>query len=123
MGGVPLVKSLWGMWLAGIIALSAFGIIIWKFDPYNSHWGVFILLFASFLIFWAVVLTTIIYFWYLKRGLLDFSGLFSASLKLGIIGSVALTVFFFLQTIHVLAWWNGLMIAAIAFILALYFKD
>jgi|GEM_PF-3263309 hypothetical protein len=123
MGGVPLGKNLWGIWAASIIATIAFWIIIWKFDPYNSHWGVFALLFASFLIFWAGVLTSLIYFWYLKRGLLDFSVLFSSSLKLGIIGSVALTVFFFLQTIHVLAWWNGLIIAVIAFILALYFKD
>ncbi|MFA5967103.1 MAG: hypothetical protein WC805_01115 [Patescibacteria group bacterium] len=120
---MPLGKNLWGIWAASIIATIAFWIIIWKFDPYNSHWGVFALLFASFLIFWAGVLTSLIYFWYLKRGLLDFSVLFSSSLKLGIIGSVALTVFFFLQTIHVLAWWNGLIIAVIAFILALYFKD
>ena len=123
MGGMPLGKNLWGMWLAGIIALAAFGIIIWKFDPYNSHWGVFALLFASFFIFWAVVLISLTYSWYLKQGLLDFSGLFSSSLKLGIIGSVALTIGFLLQTIHVLTWWNGLMVAVIAFILGLYFKD
>lgn len=123
MGGVPLVKSLWGLWIACAIAAVAFGIIIGKFDPYHAHWGVFVLLFASFLIFWAGIFITLIYFWYLKQGLLDFSGLFSSSLKLGIISSVALTVFFLLQTIHVLTWWNGLMVAVLAFILGLYFKD
>ncbi len=123
MGGVPLVKNLWGIWLASLIATVAFWIIIWKFDPEHTHWAVFALLFASFLIFWAGVLTTLLYFWYLKRGLLDFSGLFSSSLKLGIIGSVALTAGFLLQTIHTLTWWNGLMVAVIAFILGLYFKD
>ena len=123
MGGMPLGKSLLGLWVACVIALAAFSIIIWKFDPYHAHWAVFALLFASWLIFWAGVFTSLIYFWYLKRGLLDFSELFSSSLKLGIIGSVALTAFFFLQTIHTLTWWNGLMIAVIAFILGLYFKD
>ncbi|MFH0912322.1 MAG: hypothetical protein V1807_01550 [Patescibacteria group bacterium] len=120
---MPLGKSLWGLWIGCFIAALAFGLIIWKFDPYRAHWTVFALLFISFLIFWAGVFTTLIYFWYLKLGLLDFSGLFSVSLKLGIIGSVALTVIFLLQTIHILAWWNGLMVAVIAFILGLYFKD
>ena len=118
-----MMKNLWMMWIAAGIAAVAFIIIIWKFDPSHAHWGVFLLLFASFLIFWAGVLATAIYFWYLKRGLLDFSGLFSSSLKLGIIGSVALTAFFVLQTIHTLTWWNGLMVVVIAFILGLYFKD
>ena len=123
MGGAPLGKNLWGVWAASIIAAIAFWIIICEFDPYNAHWAIFALLFISFLISWAGVFATLIYFWYLKRGLLDFLELFSSSLKLGIIGSVTLSVFFFLQTIHVLAWWNGLIIAVIAFILGLYFKD
>ncbi|HCR42214.1 TPA: hypothetical protein DIV45_02535 [Patescibacteria group bacterium] len=123
MGGVPLVKHLWGIWVASVIAAIAFWIIIWEFDPYTSHWVIFMLLFAGFLIFWGGVLTTLLYIYYLKRGWVDFSGMFSSALKLGIIGSGALTVLFFLQTIHILAWWNGLIVVVLAVILSLYFRN
>ena len=49
MGGVPLVKHLWGIWVASVIAAIAFWMIIWEFDPYTSHWVIFMLLFAGFL--------------------------------------------------------------------------
>jgi len=123
MGGTPVIKNLWGLWAAAIIAAIAIGIIIGKFDPYSASWTIFALLLISILILGVGGIATMVYFYYLKRGILDFSGLFSVSLKLGIIGSVALTVGFLLQMVHILTWWNGLMIIVIAFILGLYFKD
>lgn len=123
MLGAPLVKHLWGIWVACVIATVAFIIIVVKFDPYTSHWAIFVLLFAGFLIFWGGVFITLLYMYYLKKGLIDFSGMFSSALKLGIIGSGALTVLFLLQTIHILAWWNGLIVVVLAIILGLYFKN
>ncbi|MFH1088547.1 MAG: hypothetical protein V1719_01755 [Patescibacteria group bacterium] len=123
MLGAPLVKHLWGIWVACVIATIAFIIIVVKFDPYTSHWAIFVLLFAGFLIFWGGVFVTLLYMYYLKKGLIDFSGMFSSALKLGIIGSGALTVLFLLQTIHILAWWNGLIVVVLAIILGLYFKN
>lgn len=123
MGGTPVVKNLWGLWVAAFVAVIAIGIIVGKFDPYTSSWTIFALLLISILIFWVGAIATAVYFYYLKQGILDFSGLFSVSLKLGIIGSVALTVGFLLQMVHILTWWNGLMIIVIVFILGLYFKD
>ena len=123
MLGAPLVKHLWGIWVACVIATIAFIIIVVKFDPYTSHWAIFVLLFAGFLIFWGGVFITLLYMYYLKKGLIDFSGMFSSALKLGIIGSGALTVLFLLQTIHILAWWNGLIVVVLAIILGLYFKN
>lgn len=119
----PLVKHFWGIWLAGIVAAVAFVIIVINFDPYTSNWAIFSLFFAGFMIFWAGLLATLLYMYYLKKGLVDFSGMFSSALKLGIISSGALTMLFLLQTIHILAWWNGLIVVVLAIILGLYFKN
>lgn len=123
MHGGPLVKHLWGIWVACVIAIIAFVIIVIKFDPNTSHWAIFVLLYAGFLIFWGGVFITALYAYYLKKGLIDFSGMFSSALKLGIISSGALTALFLLQTIHILAWWNGLIVVVLAVILGLYFKN
>jgi len=120
MGQTP--KSIWGMLAAAAVAAVAFAIIIQEFDPYNSSKLVFGLFFLSFFVMISGLTIASLYFYQLKRGLLDIVEGFNLVLQQGLIISITLTIGFILQTIHVLAWWNGLLILAIAVILSMYFK-
>ena len=116
----PIVKYLWGIWAAGIIALTAFILIVVKFDPYTANWPIFLLFFASFFIAAAAIAVTLIYIIGIKRGAVDFPNLFSEAVKLGIIISVAVTTLLYLQMLHILTWWNGLIVIIIAIILGVF---
>ncbi|MBU1083019.1 hypothetical protein KKE14_01080 [Patescibacteria group bacterium] len=120
MGQAP--KSIWGMLVAAAVAAAAFTIIIWKFDPYNSSRLVFGLFFFSFFIMVSGLIIPSLYFYQLKRGLLDITEGLNTILQQSLVISTTITIFFALQTIHVLSWWNGLLILIIAVILSMYFK-
>lgn len=121
MNQIP--KGLWGTIIAAIIAVFSLILIIWKFDPYNSSSVVFILLFLSFFVVVNGVFIPAVYFYKLRRGVADVTELFSISVRQGLIISIGLTILFILQTLHLLAWWNSLLIVAIAVILDMYFKE
>ncbi|MEA1909714.1 MAG: hypothetical protein U9M89_01655 [Patescibacteria group bacterium] len=123
MRGLPITKYLWGIWFAGILALAALILIIVNFDPYISDWPVFALLFASFFILTGALAVTLVYVVDIKRGAVDYPVLFSESVKLGIISSVAVTAILYLQMLHILTWWNSLIVIFIASILGIFTKQ
>jgi len=120
MGQAP--KSIWGMLVSAAVAAIAFGIIIWKFDPYNSSSLVFGLFFFSFFITISGLIIVLLYFYRLKREALDIVEGFNSVLQQGLVVGTTIAIFFLLQTIHVLSWWNSLLILIIAVILSMYFK-
>lgn len=115
-------KALWGMIAAAVIAAAALVLIIGKFDPYVSDWPVFALLFFSVFILVNSLLISAIYFYRLRRGIVDVAELFSVSMRQGLIFGSTITGLFIGQTLHVLTWWNGLLVVAIAVILDMYLK-
>lgn len=120
MGQTP--KSIWGMLLAAMASAVAFSIIIWQIDPYNSSKLVFGLFFFSFFIMLSGITIALMYFYQLRKGILDVAEGFNMVLQQSLVISTTLTIFFILQTIHVLSWWNSLLILVIAVILSMYFK-
>lgn len=115
-------KNLWGIIIATIIAAASLGLIFWKFDPYTSGWPTFVLLFLSFLVFVSGIAVLSVYFYKQYRGVEDITQLFPLAVRAGLIISVSLTILFILQALHLLAWWNSLLLITIAVILDMYFK-
>jgi len=115
-------KSLWGMLAAAIIAIVAIFLIIWNFDPNESSWPVFVLLFMAVFILLTSFSISGYYLHQLKKGNLDINELMPGSIKQGLILGTVLAIFLILQTLHVLTWLNGLSIIVIAVILSMYFK-
>jgi hypothetical protein len=110
------------MLAAAAVAAVAFAIIVWKIDPYNSSKLVFGLFFLSFFIMTSGIIISLLYLYQRRRGVIDIIEGFNSILQQGLVISATLTIFFVLQTIHVLSWWNGLLILVIAVILSMYFK-
>lgn len=110
------------MLVAAVVAAAAFVIIIWKIDPYNSSKLVFGLFFFSFFIMVIGIIISLLYFYQQKRGMIDIIEGYNSILQQGLVISTTLTIGLALQTIHVLSWWNSLLILIIAVILSMYFK-
>ncbi|MBN2585237.1 hypothetical protein JXA59_01120 [Patescibacteria group bacterium] len=115
-------RIFWVLISAAVIAVIAVGVIVYKFDPYKSSSLVFALLFVSCFIFLSGLTIPGAYFYELKRGVLELNHLFWASIKRGLILSSTPTVILLLQTLHVLTWWNGLLVLLIAVIVDMYFR-
>jgi len=115
-------RVFWALISAAILAAVAISIIIYKFDPYKSNTLVFALLFISCFIFISGLTIPAAYFYDLNRGLIEANELFWASIKRGLILSLTPTMILLLQTLHVLTWWNGLVLILIAVIVDIYFR-
>jgi len=115
-------KVFWVLISAAILAGAAIGMIIYLFDPYKSGTLVFVLLFVSCFIFLSGLTIPGAYFYDLKRGLIEPHNLFWAGIKRGIILSLTPTIILLLQTLHVLTWWNCLLVLLIAVIVDMYFR-
>lgn len=115
-------KSLWGIIIAAIIAAASLSLIFWKFDPYTSGWITFVLLFLSFFVLISGLAILFIYYYKQYRGVEDITRLLSLAIRTGLTISLVVTILFILQTLHLLAWWNTLLLITIAVILNMYFK-
>ncbi|MFA5270141.1 MAG: hypothetical protein WC400_00790 [Patescibacteria group bacterium] len=115
-------KVFWVLLSAAVIAAVAVGIIIYKFDPYKSGTLVFALLFVSCFVFLSGLTIPAAYFYDLRRGLIEPHNLFWASVKRGLVIGLTPTIILLLQTLHVLTWWNGLLVLLIAVIVDMYFR-
>jgi len=115
-------KVFWVLLSAAGLAAVAIGIIIFKFDPYKSGTLVFALLFVSCFIFLSGLTIPGAYFYDLRKGLIDANNLFWAGVKRGLVLSLTPTIILLLQTLHVLTWWNGLVLLLIAVIVDMYFR-
>jgi len=115
-------KNLWGIIIAAIIAAASLGLIFWKFDPYASGWFLFVLLFLSFFMLTSSVAVLGVYYYKQSRGIEDITRLFPLAVRTGLTISVVVTSLFVLQALHLLAWWNSLLLITIAGILDMYFK-
>ena len=115
-------KSLWGIIIAAIIAAASLGLIFWKFDPYTSGWPTFVLLFLSFFVLVSSLAVLSVYYYKRYKGVEDITQLLPLAIRIGLIISLVITILFILQTLHLLAWWNTLLLITIAVILDMYFK-
>ena len=115
-------KVFWVLLGASVVAIIAIGIIIYKFDPYRSGTLVFALLFVSCFVFLSGLTIPGAYFYDLNRGVVEANNLFWAGVKRGLILSLTPTLILILQTLHVLTWWNGLLVLLIAVIVDMYFR-
>jgi hypothetical protein len=115
-------KVFWWMIGAAVVAAVAVGVIIYKFDPYKSGVLVFALLFISWFVFLSCLTIPGAYFYDLKRRTLEVGDLFWPGLRRGLTISLTLTIVLILQTLHVLTWWNGLLVLLIAVIVDMYFR-
>lgn len=115
-------KIFWILIGAAGLAAVAIGIIVYKFDPYKSSTIVFALLFVSCFVFLSGLTIPGAYFYDLKRGVIEAHNLFWASVKRGLIISLTPTIILLLQTLHVLTWWNCLLVLLIAVIVDMYFR-
>jgi len=120
MEGLP--KSLYGMIIAALIAIVAIVLIVINFNPSESSWVVFVMMFLSIFILLAGLSIPFFYFYRFKKGTLEVINIMPESIMRGLILSVVLTILLIMQTIHVLTWWNGLSVIVIAVILDMYFK-
>ncbi len=120
MEGLP--KSLYGMILAAFMAGVAMVLIISNFNPNESSWVVFAMMFLSILILLAGLSIPFFYLYKFKKGTLEIINIMPESVRQGLILSIVFTIVLIMQTIHVLTWWNGLSVIVIAVILDMYFK-
>jgi len=108
---------------AAVIAAISFGLIVWQIDPYSADVIIFALLSLSFLMTTLGVLVPSVYFYKLRRGLLEPGAPLSASVRQGGVASATLTLLFVMQLLHVLTWWNAVFIIAIVVILDIYLSQ
>jgi hypothetical protein len=115
-------RVFWVLISVAVLAAAAIGVIVYKFDPYKSGTLVFALLFVSCFILLSGLTIPGAYFYDLKRGLIEPNNLFWAGVKRGLVLSLTPTIILLLQTLHVLTWWNGLVLVLIAVIVDMYFR-
>ena len=118
-----LSNNLWGLIIAAIVAIAAVILIVWNFNPDESHWAVFVLLFAACLILFSAISIIIYYLVKSKKTEMEVGELMPEATKQGLIIGIVLTGLLILQSLHVLTWLNGLSIIIIAVILSMYFRQ
>lgn len=112
---------LWGMRISTILALLAWGAVIYYVDP--SKTGILgqVLFYGSLFLALSGVFT--IFFTWLRRKVnQDESFVYiGMSFRQGLLLSLLVVILLIMQSFGVLVWWDGLLVVAALFLVELYF--
>lgn len=121
---MTLKLYLWGMKISTILALIAWGLVVYNIDPDNSGAVGQSLFYLS-----AYVSLTgifILMFIFIRRKLSDeetASFYLGTNLRQGALVAFLAIILLFFQSLRILTWWDGLLVVAGIFIIELYFLN
>ncbi len=119
---MTLKSYLWGMRISTVLAVLAFGAVVYYVNPEESAAVGRILFYASLFLAIAGILT--LFLTWIRR---KFSGdqspfvFIGMSFRQGMLLSFLTITLLFMRSFGILAWWDGLLIVAAIFLAELYF--
>lgn len=111
------------VFFAGLIAWLAFGLVIWRIDPYASTGLALALLFVS--LFTALTCTFSVLGFYFRLWLFPnelFYKHVNVSLRQGVLLGLTAVFSLSLQVVRLLNWWSGMLVVFIFVLLEFYFS-
>lgn len=115
-----LVKSyIWGMSITAVLAILAFGLVLWYFDPNTSGVAGVILFFLTLMPALVSGAVLAFYGWHRRHEIEPMPALVVAGRQGTILGLLAIGVLI-LQVTNVLAWWNAGALLAVGVFIEFY---
>ncbi|HDZ85368.1 MAG TPA: hypothetical protein ENH35_02340 [Candidatus Moranbacteria bacterium] len=115
---------LWGMKLSTVLAIIAWGLVIYYIDPENSGFIGQILFYSSFYLVLTGIFTLI--FTLIRKKLADqdtAAFYLGTNFRQGALVALLAIILLLFQSLRILTWWDGLLVVAGIFIIELYFLN
>lgn len=119
---MTLKSYIWGMRISALFALAAWGMVINYIDPQKTGaLGQIIFFVSAFLALTGIF--TLFFTWLRKKEGLeeDHPAFIGMSFRQGALMAFLVIGLFFLQSMRILVWWDGLLLVAGVFLVELYF--